>query len=118
MPPRTNKAKASGMKKSSAPTKKIPTQKAPVKTKNTRKQKVAEESSDDNDSGDLSEAQTCPKWRPCKKKKHVELHKDEQSDPEPEVIEEESDDVEDGGAVRKDDEVSGNIFRYNLCTYG
>jgi hypothetical protein len=117
MPPRTNKAKASGTKKSSAPTKKIPTQKAPVKAKNTRKRKAAEESSDDNDSGDLSEAQTRLKQRPHKKKKCIELHKDEQSDPEPEVIEEESDDVEDGGAARKDDEVSGNIFRYNLCTY-
>ena len=109
---------AFGTKKSSAPTKKFPTQKAPVKAKNIRKWKAAEESSDDNDSGDPPEAQTRPKRRPCKEKKRIELHEDEQSDVEPEVIEEESDDVEDGGAARKDDEVSGNIFRYNLCTYG
>jgi hypothetical protein len=54
---------------------------------------VAEESSDDDNSEDLSEAQTHPKWKACKWKKHTELHEDERSDPEPEVVEEELDDV-------------------------
>ena len=93
MPPEPNKGKASGSKKSSAPTKETAAHKAPVKKKNHQKWDASHESSDD--SNNLSEALTGPKWKPHKRKK-IELHEDDQSNPEPEVIEVESNGV-DGG---------------------
>ena len=71
---------------------------------------MSPESSDDSDN--LSEASTGPKRKPHKRKKIV-LHEDDQSNPEPEVIED-SDVVEDGGCgdARNNDEVSGNIFKH------
>ena len=90
--------------------KKTAAQKAPVKKKDYRKQDMSPESSDDSDNS--SEALTGPKQKPHKWKKIV-LHKDDQSDTEPEVIED-SNVVEDGGCgdARNNDEVRGNIFKH------